>query len=151
MDMAEKLKWLDEEYLGKYDRKEIDSEIRIQKKFKEPIEREIFYSVSESESLDHATYLSINTQAGNELSPKEYVAFQILEYVLLDAPGAPLKKALLDAGIGDDIMGGYEYGILQPYFSVIAKNAEREQKDEFVKVVKSTLRKLGTAASRKRA
>ena len=142
MDMAEKLKWLDEEYLGKYDRKEIDSEIRIQKKFKEPIEREIFYSVSESESLDHATYLSINTQAGNELSPKEYVAFQILEYVLLDAPGAPLKKALLDAGIGDDIMGGYEYGILQPYFSVIAKNAEREQKDEFVKVVKSTLRKL---------
>ncbi|MFR4784132.1 MAG: hypothetical protein ACLUAR_15685 [Pilosibacter sp.] len=61
------------------------------------------------------------------------MAFQILEYVLLDAPGAPLKKALLDAGIGDDIMGGYEYGILQPYFSVIAKNAEREQKDEFVK------------------
>ena len=142
MDMTEKLRWLDEEYLGKYDRKEIDSEIQIQKKFKEPIEREIFYSVSESESLDHATYLSINTQAGNELSPKEYVAFQILEYVLLDAPGAPLKKALLDAGIGDDIMGGYEYGILQPYFSVIAKNAEREQKDEFVKVVKSTLKRL---------
>ena len=142
MDMTEKLRWLDEEYLGKYDRKEIDSEIQIQKKFKEPIEREIFYSVSESESLDHATYLSINTQAGNELSPKEYVAFQILEYVLLDAPGAPLKKALLDAGIGDDIMGGYEYGILQPYFSVIAKNAEREQKDEFVKIVKAELKKL---------
>ena len=57
MDMTEKLRWLDEEYLGKYDRKEIDSEIQIQKKFKEPIEREIFYSVSESESLDHATYL----------------------------------------------------------------------------------------------
>ena len=142
MDMTEKLRWLDEEYLGKYDRKEIDSEIQIQKKFKEPIEREIFYSVSESESLDHATYLSINTQAGNELSPKEYVAFQILEYVLLDAPGASLKKALLDAGIGDDIMGGYEYGILQPYFSVIAKNAEREQKDEFVKIVKAELKKL---------
>lgn len=142
MDMTEKLRWLDEEYLGKYDRKEIDSEIQIQKKFKEPIEREIFYSVSESESLDHATYLSINTQAGNELSQKEYVAFQILEYVLLDAPGAPLKKALLDAGIGDDIMGGYEYGILQPYFSVIAKNAEREQKDEFVKIVKAELKKL---------
>ena len=70
------------------------------------------------------------------------MAFQILEYVLLDAPGASLKKALLDAGIGDDIMGGYEYGILQPYFSVIAKNAEREQKDEFVKIVKAELKKL---------
>ena len=62
--------------------------------------------------------------------------------MLLDAPGAPLKKALLDAGIGDDIMGGYENGILQPYFSVIAKNAEREQKGEFLAVVKGTLRKL---------
>ena len=40
------------------------------------------------------------------------------------------------------IMGGYEYGILQPYFSVIAKNAEREQKDEFVKIVKAELKKL---------
>ena len=42
-------------------------------------------------------------------------------------------------------MGGYEYGILQPYFSVIAKNAEREQKDEFVKIVKAELKKLGNA------
>ena len=142
MDMAEKLKWLDEEYLSKYEKEQVDSEIQIQPAFKEPVEREFFYSVSESEDLEHATYLSVNTSAGNELSPKEYIAFQVLEYVLLDAPGAPLKKALLDAGIGDDIMGGYENGILQPYFSVIAKNADREQKGEFLAVVKGTLRKL---------
>ncbi len=142
MDMAEKLEWLDKEYLGKYERAEIDSEIRVQKAFEEPVEHEIFYSVSESEELSHATYLSVNTVAGNELSPKEYIAFQVLEYVLLDAPGAPLKQALLDAGIGDDIMGGYENGILQPYFTVVAKNAEKEQKGEFLAVVKGTLRKL---------
>ncbi len=142
MDMAEKLTWLDQEYLSKYERASIDSEIPVQKAFREPVEREFFYSVSETEDLDHATYLSLNTSAGNELSQKEYIAFQVLEYVLLDAPGAPLKKALLDAGIGDDIMGGYENGILQPYFSVIAKNAEREQKGEFLAVVKGTLRKL---------
>ena len=142
MDMAEKLTWLDQEYLSKYERASIDSEIPVQKAFREPVEREFFYSVSETEDLDHATYLSVNTSAGNELSPKEYIAFQVLEYVLLDAPGAPLKKALLDAGIGDDIMGGYENGILQPYFSVVAKNANKEQKGEFLSVVKGTLRKL---------
>ena len=142
MDMAEKLEWLDKEYLCKYETEEIDSVIQVQKAFEEPIEKEIFYSISESEEMENATYLSVNTSAGNELSPKEYVAFQVLEYVLLDAPGAPLKQALLDAGIGDDIMGGYESGILQPYFSVIAKNANKEQKGEFLAVVKGTLRKL---------
>lgn len=142
MDMAEKLEWLDREYLGKYERAQVDSEIRIQKAFQEPVEKEFYYSVSEGEETDKACYLSVNTSAGNELSPKEYVAFQVLEYVLLDAPGAPLKKALLDAGIGDDIMGGYENGILQPYFSVVAKNAAKEQKGEFLAVVKGTLRKL---------
>lgn len=142
MDFAEKLEWLDQEYLGKYEHEDVDSVIQVQKPFTEPVEKEIFYSVSETESVEHATYLSVNTSAGNELSPKEYIAFQVLEYVLLDAPGAPLKKALLDAGIGDDIMGGYENGILQPYFSVIAKNADKEQKGEFLAVVKGTLRKL---------
>lgn len=151
MDMAEKLTWLDKEYLGKYEREEIDSVIQIQKSFKEPVEKEFFYSVSENEELSGATYLSVNTQAGNELSPKEYIAFQVLEYVLLDAPGAPLKKALLDAGIGDDIMGGYENGILQPYFSVIAKNAEKEQKGEFLAVVKGTLRKLALSGIDRRS
>ena len=105
MDMAEKLTWLDQEYLSKYERASIDSEIQVQKTFREPVEREFFYSVSETEDLDHATYLSLNTSAGNELSPKEYIAFQVLEYVLLDAPGAPLKKALLDAGIGGRYYG----------------------------------------------
>ncbi len=151
MDMEEKLSWLDEEYLGNYEYSEVDSEILLQKAFKEPVEKEIFYSVSETEDTENAAYLSVNTMAGNELSPKEYIAFQVLEYVLLDAPGAPLKKELLDAGIGDDIMGGYENGILQPYFSVIAKNARKDQKEEFLAVVKKTLEKLSQEGLDKRS
>ncbi len=142
MDMAEKLKWLDEEYLGKYEYREIDSGITFQTPFEAPVESESFYSVSDSEETENATYLEINTSAGDALSAEEYIAFQVLEYVLLDAPGAPLKQGLLDAGIGDDILGGYESGILQPYFSVIAKDAERNQKDEFVATVKRILRDL---------
>ena len=64
----------------------------------------------------------------------------VLEYALLSAPGAPLKKALTDAGIGKDIMGSYDNGVYQPIFSVVAKNAEESQKDEFVKVIEDVLR-----------
>lgn len=142
MDMAEKLIWLDEEYLSYYEERKVDSRIPEQKAFEQPVEKEIHYSVTDGEAGEDAAYLSVNTVVGTDLDPKLYVAFQILEYTLLDAPGAPLKQALIDAGIGKDIMGGYESGILQPYFSVIAKDAAREQKGEFLAVVKGTLRKL---------
>lgn len=142
MDMAEKLAWLDAEYLSHYEERPVDSRIREQKAFDAPVEREFSYSITEGESEEDATYLSINTVVGDDLDPKLYVAFQILEYTLLDAPGAPLKQALIDAGIGKDILGGYESGILQPYFSVIAKDANKEQKGEFLTIVKGTLRKL---------
>ena len=142
MDMAEKLTCLDEEYLSHYEERPVDSRIREQKAFAEPVEREFSYSITEGESEEDATYLSVNTVVGDDLDPKLYVAFQILEYTLLDAPGAPLKQALIDAGIGKDVMGGYESGILQPYFSIIAKDANKEQKGEFLAIVKGTLRKL---------
>lgn len=142
MDMAEKLTWLDREYLSKYDCQEVDSGILPQKPFSEPANREIFYSLSGGESEEDATYLSVNTVAGDGLDGKHYIAFQVLEYALLDAPGAALKQAMTDAGIGQDLLGGYENGILQPYFSVIAKNANKEQLGEFLAVVKGTLRKL---------
>ena len=142
MDMAEKLTWLDEEYLSHYEERPVDSRIREQKAFEKPVEREFSYSITDGESGEDATYLSVNTVVGDDLDPKLYVAFQILEYTLLDAPGAPLKQALIDAGIGKDILGGYENGILQPFFSVIAKDANKEQKGEFLAIVKGTLRKL---------
>lgn len=144
MDMAEKLEWLDREYLSQYDKEDfsLDSRIPMQEPFKEPIEREITYSVTAEEGTKGRTYLSLNTVVGTDLDPELYVAFQILEYALIDAPGAPLKQALIDAHIGQDILGGYDSGILQPCFSVIAKQAEREQKGEFLAVVKGTLRRL---------
>ena len=112
----------------------------MQQPFEQPVQREITYSVTEEEGTKDRTYLSINTVVGDDLDPHLYVAFQVLEYTLLDAPGAPLKQALIDAGIGQDILGGYQNGILQPYFSVIAKNADKEQKGEFLAVVSWRMR-----------
>lgn len=151
MDMAEKLEWLDREYLSHYESRPVDSRILQQKPFAEPVHRELFYSITEDAPEDHATWLSVSTVVGTDLDPKLYLAFQILEYTLLDAPGAPLKQALIDAGIGSDVLGGYESGILQPYFSVIAKDADRDQKGEFLAVVKGTLRKLADQGINRRS
>ena len=66
-------------------------------------------------------------------------AFDILDYALLSTPGAPLKKALLDAGIGSDVYGSYEDGIRQTYFDVVAKGADPGRKEEFVSIIRKVL------------
>ncbi len=142
MDMEKTLNWLDDAYLKEYDRKEISSEIACQKPFGESREETIFYPITDEENEEAGTYLSLSVVTGTDLDPLLYVAFQILDYALLGAPGAPLKQALLDAGIGSDIFGGYDNGILQPYFSVIAKGARLEQKDQFLQVIADKLAQM---------
>ena len=76
---------------------------------------------------------------GSGLDVKLNVAFSVLEYALLDAPGAPVKQALLDAHIGKDVYGSYEDGILQPFFSIVAKNADENEKEKFLSIIRGTL------------
>ncbi|MFI3209070.1 MAG: insulinase family protein [Eubacteriales bacterium] len=142
MDMVEKLIWLDKEYLSAFDVKMIDSEIKYQKPFEDMIEVTQSYSITSSESEEDNTYLSWNKVIGTALDKELSLAFQVLDYVLLSAPGAALKKALIDAGIGKDILGSYDDGIYQPMFSVVAKSANVEQKEAFVKVIEDTLKDI---------
>ena len=53
-----------------------------------------------------------------------------------------MKQVLLDAGIGKDILGSYEDGIYQPFFSIVAKNARPENKERFVSLIRETLEKI---------
>ena len=142
MDIEEKLTWLDEKYLSDFTEEEVDSEVKLQKPFDGVKELVQYYSVAEDEDTKGKTYFSYNTVVETSLNEEYYLAFQILDYVLLSAPGAPVKQALINAGIGKDVLSGFENGILQPYFSIIAKNANEDQLEEFLSVVRSTLEEI---------
>lgn len=142
MDVKEKLEWLDSAYLQDFDHDPVDSKIQLQKPFEKVNDVEAFYSLSENEDCKANTYLSYNFSIGTSLDRELCMAFQIIEYVLLAAPGAPLKQTLLDAGIGKDILSSYDADTYQPMFTVIAKNADVEQKDQFISLIRSTLEKL---------
>ncbi|MDO5135532.1 MAG: insulinase family protein [Eubacteriales bacterium] len=139
MDMEEKLAFIDQHYLSDFQALSVDSQIRFQKPFQERKELVREYPVSENEEEKDNTYLSYNMVTGNGADLKRTLAFEVLDYALLSAPGAPLKKALLDAGVGKDIYGSFEDGILQPYFTVVAKGANQEQKEEFVSIIRRVL------------
>ncbi len=142
MDIEERLDWLDKEYLGAFGPAEVDSVIAIQKPFDEMVYREKAYPITEDDPMEKNTYLSYNKVVGTVLDRRLYQAFSILDYVLVSAPGAPVRKALIDAGIGEDVYGSYEDGILQPVFSVVAKNADKEDQSRFVTIIEETLKNL---------
>ena len=142
MDMAERLIWMDEHYLSHFDKIDVDAQIGLQEPFAEPRETRKTYSITESEPMEHNTYLTCSIAAGDVLDREEYIAFQILDYALCSSQGAPLKQALLDAGIGEDVYSDYDSGTRQPYFSIVAKGAEESQKEEFLRVIEETLEKL---------
>ena len=140
MDMNERLEYLDREYLSHYEAIDLDSGIRHQAPFTKPVEVRKTYSVSSGEDVKDKTYLSMNFAVADILDPVLYQAFDILDYALLNVPGAPLRKALLDAGIGQDIQGGYDAGTLQPVYSVVAKGANPGDLDRFQEIIRDTLR-----------
>ncbi|MGF7142951.1 hypothetical protein HNQ56_001373 [Anaerotaenia torta] len=141
MDFAERLNWLDKEYLNQYEHLDVASRVELQKPFASCRQVEAFYPLSEGEEAKDSTYVSWNAVIGNSLDKELGLTFQVLDYVLLQAPGAPVKQALLDAGIGKDILGGYEDEILQPSFSVIAKNSEEDRKDQLIAIIRDVLAK----------
>ena len=139
--MEERLTYLDREYLSNYDYLQVDSEVVLQKPFDAVKEVTATYSIASDDPEENATSLSYNRVVGLSTDPELYQAFDILDYALVSAPGAPIRQALIEAGIGEDVYGSYEAGIRQPVFSIVAKNANPQDKEAFVRIIEEQLTK----------
>lgn len=142
MGMEERLRYLDEEYLSKYEYLEVNSEIGMQKPFAQISDVTREYPVLETDDTEAMNYFSYNVSVGTCLDKELYLALQVLDYALCSAPGAPVKVALLDAGIGEDVYSVCENGIYQPFFSFVAKNAKANDKGTFIRILEESLQTL---------
>lgn len=142
MDAAEELEFIDREYLSSYEYQEIDSALTDEPEFLRPEHVREEYSLADAEEESDNTYLAYNVSVGKSTDKKLCMAFSVIEHALLEAPGAPLKTALIDAGIGLDVFSSYDDGIKQPTFSIIAKGANEDDKDEFISIIDETLSEI---------
>lgn len=140
IDPAERLDYLDREYLSQYERKEIHSEIPLQKPFDKPVYLVKKYAAPEGETTDKGTFLSCNTVVGTSRDRNIAYACDILGYVLADVPDAPLKKALIDAGIGSDVTCSIDTSLQQPVFSIMVRNASPEDEGRFREIIDEVLK-----------
>ncbi|MGE5632793.1 MAG: insulinase family protein [Caulobacteraceae bacterium] len=141
-DVQKQLEFIDSEYLKNFDRIDIDSHIPVQKAFDSLKEIEMEYPISSKEDERDKTYFSLNYVTGLSTDPELYLAMEILEYILLGTPASPIKKALIEAGLGKDVFGRFDNSILQPVLSIVVKNSNMDKKDAFKKVVLDTLENL---------
>ncbi len=158
MDFEERLEYLDQAYLSSFDMASDMgengpkySEVGVQKSSDRPLEEHSKYPIAENDPLEDNAYLTWNMVVGTSADTTLANAFAILDYVLLDSPGAPLKMALLDAGLGKDVYGSYDSGIRQPVFSIVAKGANEEDALRFRETARACLEKLCEEGLNKKA
>ncbi len=139
MDFEERLDYLDREYLSKYEDIHLDSTIGLQDPFEETVTKRISYPIAAEDSTEDATYLTYSFAVGDALDQELYQAFDIIEYALFDSPGAPVKEALMNKGIGKNVSGTWDPETRQPIFSVVARGANANQEQEFVDTIREVL------------
>jgi len=154
MDVWEKLLFIHDKYLkdfSKEDVRELSTDISYQNPFEK--EKEVLkpYPILEGEDTKDKTHFSYNVVTGTTLDKELCIALEVLDYALCSAPGAPLKKALIDAGIGKDVYSEFNDGMLQPYFSIVAKEANLEQKEAFLKIIETELKRIVSEGFDKRS
>lgn len=142
MNLDEYLQFFNEEYLGKFEKEKINSEIERQASFASPKEAMIEYPISEEDDPEGKTIFTLNWVTDTEQDITLAMGLDLLCHILLETSASPLRKALQDAGIAKEISGDFQDSLLQPVFSVTATFGKKEKKEEFVQVIFDTLKKL---------
>ncbi|MBQ9155248.1 MAG: insulinase family protein [Eubacterium sp.] len=151
VDFEKELTFIHEEYLKDYKAEEIDSRIPLQSAYSAPVKVEDTYSVSEDEGDKDGIFLSYNVVCGRSCDAELMLGLQLLDYVLLSMPGAPVKQALIDAGIGKEVESSFDPGIQQPVYSIIVKNVGKGREQDFIRILETELKKLAAEGIDRRA
>lgn len=140
-NMEEALDFIDKNYLQDFDKADINSEIILNDEIKKTKDVEITFSASKEEMKDKIDYLSKGWTLGYADSKMDVFMRDFLAELLIDAQGGPLKKAIFDAGLAEDVYAETSSS-LPLDLSIVLKNTEADKKDEFLKILRESLEKL---------
>lgn len=141
LNIEARLQFIHEEYLSQYNRKDVDTSIALQ----QPTgisELTAEYPILETETAADKTYVSLNYVIGTSLDRELNLAFAILKSMLMDSNAAPLKQALLESGLGKDVVAFYSDSMVQPMLGIALTHSNPSSKEAFVNLVRTTLSRL---------
>lgn len=145
MDLDKCLKFIDDEYLDEFERIEVPSAIKDTKTDDKMAVVRSSYSINEDEDDENKEFLALNFAYGKSSNSSEYLTHKILYNMFIESPASPIKRALLDAGIGESLVTGDDMNMdptKQLLMPIVVKNAAKGNEEKFKKVILSTLEKL---------
>ncbi|MBQ9105255.1 MAG: insulinase family protein, partial [Mailhella sp.] len=133
-----------EEFIAPYERRAVDSAVPLQPRLSMPRKVEAVYAASgEGEEGGDKAHVAVNWLLCESRDTEEMFVLNMLEHVISGLPGSPLRKALMDSGLGEDISGcGLESDLRQAYFSMGLRSIEADKADEVERIMLDTLASL---------
>jgi len=128
--LAERLAFVDARLHG-FGRDEVDSAVRPQPHFAAPRRIEVPYPVAPDEPTAGKTFVGLVWMVAPLADRDETVLLQALAEAILGNAAGPLRKALVDSGLGQDLMyGGHEGHTLQGSFGFVLRGSERDRAEK---------------------
>ncbi|MCU0820972.1 MAG: insulinase family protein, partial [Spirochaetes bacterium] len=128
------------EYLKSYERIEVDSDIKLQNKFQVPVSLEFPFASPEEEKSEPKGMMTMNWLLPETADAELNFAFHIIEYILIGMPASPLRKAMIDSGLGEGMAGvGLEAELRQMYFSTGLKGIDIKKVKAIEDIILKTL------------
>ena len=142
-DDPEKRLKLMEGYLKPYKKKKVKSIVPLAKPFKRPKKVEAAYSAGEDQDIEKKHYLVVNWKLPDTSDPVLNFSLRILGHILIGTPASPLRKALLDSGLGEDLAGiGMETELRHFIFSTGLKGTRKRHARKIETLIYDTLESL---------
>lgn len=142
-DDPEKRLELIEAYLKPYKKSRVKSRIPLKKPFKRPKKVQYVYDAGQDADIKKKHYLTVNWVLPDTSDPVLNFSLHILEHILIGTPASPLKKALLDSGLGEDLAGtGLRADIRQMIFSTGLKGTRARDARKIEQLIFDTLEGL---------
>lgn len=136
MDMAEKLAFLDEQYLSRMPKSASRPRLTVQDE-QVGAKRNIPYYTEEPEPDEAQCALAWYTGAFSDR--ERQLGVEILLDALLGTNQAPLKAALLEEKLGADIDVGFDDSTLQPTLELVLRGATEESAGKFAAAVRKAV------------
>jgi Zn-dependent M16 (insulinase) family peptidase len=129
-------------YLRDFGRIRVDSAVDLQPSFEEPVRVVRTFAAGDGHPSPRGM-VTLNWLLGETTDAERNLALHMLEYILLGMPGSPLRKALIDSGLGEDLAGqGLDAEIRQMYFSTGLKGIDPDHADRVERLILDTLTNL---------
>lgn len=140
MDHEEYLSYIDQEYLSNYDFRDVDSSLEKQERFGQT-RYAVNYLNTAIDLPSNQSFISYSTLLGDAADSKVRILADLVANALISNDSSPLRQRLLSSGLLEVIFSASQ-NTAEASFSLVAKNIDPDNRDEFVAIIEEELKKI---------